>query len=126
MRLLCLLCLCCLHPVLQAQGARDLPEPGLDRAFLARVLERTSGETTEPWHTFRVPPKGASAVVEVVGELTAEERRQIRFDEFLVWFQADLRAFWRKHGGGEVTTPLPTARTAGPGPQMVPLGRVGF
>jgi hypothetical protein len=126
MRSLCLLCLFCLGSALLAHPAHDLPEPGRNDAFLARVLERPEEGQGRPWHTFRVPPEGASAVVEVVGELTAEEFRQVRFNEFLAWFQADLRTFWRRHGGGEVTNPLPTARTGGPGPQLVALGRANF
>jgi hypothetical protein len=107
------------------------PQPGLDRAFLARILA-DSGGGSQPWKTFRVPEDSASAVVEVVGELTREELRQATFQEFLVWFHEDLRRFWRAHGfQGPPTDPasatLPVNRYGGnPVPQNVPLGRVGF
>lgn len=122
MRLFCLLCL---GTALAAQSAHALPEPGRDGAFLARVMEPPGEGQARPWHTFREPAEGASAVVEVVGELTAEELRQVKFNDFLAWFREDLRRFMRDHAGVELAAgaPLPPA---GPGPRLVPLARVGF
>jgi hypothetical protein len=85
----------CLATGLLAGGTP--PQPGLDRAFLTRILA-DDADGSRPWKTFRVPEDSASAVVEVVGELTPAELRQVAFQEFLVWFQADLRRFWRAHG----------------------------
>jgi hypothetical protein len=122
MRLLCLLCL---GTALAAQSARALPEPGRDGAFLARLMEPPTEGQTRPWHTFREPAEGASAVVEVVGELTAAELRQVKFNDFLVWFREDLRKFMLAHAGVEMAAGASTP-AAGPGPRLVPLGRVGF
>lgn len=122
-----LLCLCLATGLL----AGEAQEPGRDRAFLARILA-DSKEGTQPWKTFKVPEDSASAVVEVVGELTREELRQVTFQEFLVWFQADLRRFWRTQGfdgPSEQAGPafIPVSRSNGkPEPLMVPLGRMGF
>ena len=122
-----LICLCLATGLL----AGETQEPGRDRFFLARILA-DSKEGTQPWKTFKVPEESASAVVEVVGELTREELRQVTFQEFLVWFQADLRRFWRAHGFDgppEHAGPafVPVSRSNGKSePLMVPLGRVGF
>jgi hypothetical protein len=115
--------LLCLGTALSAQPAHALPEPGRDEAFLARVMETPAEGQARPWHTFRVPAEGASAVVEVVGELTAEELRQVKFNDFLAWFREDLRRFLLEHGEMRTEGAAPAA---GPGPRMVPLGRVGF
>lgn len=125
MRPLSLLCLLCLGLALQAHTAPDLPEPGRDEAFLARVMASPVEGQARPWHTFREPAEGASAVVEVVGELTAEELRQVKFNDFLAWFRADLRRFMRDHAGVEMAAGAPIP-PAGPGPRLVPLARVGF
>lgn len=129
MRVLISLCAClCLGSGLRAA---DLPRPGEDRAFLARVLT-DSGDATRPWKTFRAPSESASAVVEVVGELTPEERRQVAFQEFLVWFREDLRRFFRGRGAAVpasnlASATLPVDRFGGnPVPRNVPLGKVGF
>lgn len=122
-----LLCLCLATGLL----AGEAPEPGHDVAFVARV----AGDTqlgTRPWKAFRVPEPSGSAVVEVVGELTREELRQVTFQAFLVWFREDLRRFWRAHGftvpeRGLAAATLPVDRFGGnPVPQNVPLGRAGF
>ena len=122
-----LLCLCLATGLL----AGEAQEPGRERAFLARILA-DSKEGTQPWKTFKVPEESASEVVEVVGELTREELRQVTFQEFLVWFQADLRRFWRAHGldgPPEHAGPafVPVSRSNGKTePLMVPLGRIGL
>jgi hypothetical protein len=109
----------------------EAPEPGRDRAFLGRILG-DAGDGTKPWRTFRPPAESASATVEVVGELTPAELRQVAFQEFLVWFQADLRRYLHSLGGPAPGTnlaaaTLPVMRYGGnPVPQNVPLGRVGF
>lgn len=122
-----LLCLCLATGLL----AGEAPQPGRDQAFLARILA-DSEDGTRPWKTFKVPEASASAVVEVVGELTREELRQVTFQEFLVWFQADLRRFWRAHGFDgppehTVAAVLPVSRSDGKTePLVVPLGRIGL
>ncbi len=122
-----LLCLC----LATGLWAGEVQEPGRDQAFLARVLA-DSKEGTQPWKTFKVPEASASAVVEVVDELTREELRQVTFQEFLVWFQADLRRFWRTHGydgppehagSAFIAVSRSNGRTE---PLLVPLGRVGL
>jgi hypothetical protein len=122
-------CLClCLGSGLRAA---DQPRPGEDRAFLARVLA-DSGDATRPWKTFRSPAESASAVVEVVGEFTREERRQVAFQEFLVWFREDLRRFFRGQGAAVpasnlASATLPVDRFGGnPVPRNVPLGKASF
>ena len=123
-----LLCLC-LFAGLAAAGTP--PQPGLDRAFLARILANNP-DGSKPWKTFRVPEDSASATVEVVGEYTPAELRQVAFQEFLMWFQADLRRWWRSRGfQGPPVDPaaatLPVSRFGGnPVPQNVPFARVGF
>jgi hypothetical protein len=122
-----LICLCLATGLL----AVEAPQPGRDRAFLARILA-DSEDGTRPWKTFRVPEPSASATVEVIGELTREELRQVTFQEFLVWFQADLRRFWRAHGfegPPEHAGPafVPVSRSSGKTePLVVPLVRVGL
>jgi len=91
-----------------------------------------SVDAAKPWRTFRVPDESGSAVVEVVGELTKEELRQVAFQEFLVWFKGDLYRFWRAQGvvgpaPNLASATLPVNRFGGnPVPQNVPLARVGF
>lgn len=122
-----LLCLCLASGLL----AGEPPLPGRDGAFLTRILAGMEGGST-PWKTFRVPEASASAVVEVFGELTREEMRQVAFQEFVVWFREDLRRFWRSQGAAVPATSLasatlPVDRFGGnPVPQNVPIGRVGF
>ena len=43
--------------------------------------------------------KRAEATVEIVGTLSPEELRQIRFQEFMAWFIPDLRRFLGRYGG---------------------------
>ena len=122
-----LFCLCLATGLL----AGEAPQPGREQAFLARILA-DSENGTKPWKTFKVPEASASAVVEVVGELTREELRQVAFQEFLVWFREDLRRFWRYQGESDPLTnlasaTLPVDRFGGnPVPQNVPLARVGY
>jgi hypothetical protein len=112
-----------------ALSAGEPALPGQNQTFLAKLLPPTS-EVTRPWKTFRVPEGIPSATVEVVGELTPEELRQVTFQEFLAWFREDLRRFWVQHGAAEpawATASQPVARYGGnPVPGPVPLGRVGF
>ncbi len=123
MRLLVLLCLFCMASVLGAQAPDDLPQPGADRTFLARFH---AVRPEEAWRYYAAPSRSASAVVEVVGTLSPEEIRQARIAEFLAWFQADLRAFIRKHLGEPDGTAPFAPGVAGPGPRMVPLGGARF
>ena len=122
-----LMCLCLATGLL----AGEMPQPGRDQAFLSRILADSEGGS-KPWRTFRTPTESASAVVEVVGELTREELRQMAFQEFLVWFRGDLQRFWRTRGSAApaaswASATLPVNRFGGnPVPQNVPLGRVGF
>ncbi len=129
-----LLSLCLASGLLAGEGPRpEIPEPGKNAAFLARILGDTDGGT-RPWRTFTPPAESASAVVEVVGELSKEELRQVAFQEFVVWFRQDLRKFLRTIGGGMGTEPtnlasatLPVDRFGGnPVPRNVPLGRANF
>lgn len=110
----------------------EVPEPGKDRAFLSRIMGNTEGGT-RPWRTYTPPVESASAVVEVVGELTKEELRQAAFQEFIVWFRQDLRRFLRTIGGNMAepvslaSATLPVDRFGGnPVPRNVPLARGNF
>ena len=120
-----LLCLCLGAGLL----AGELPRPGLDSAFLARVQADTDGGR-HPWKSLRSPEASASAMVEVIGELSPEELKQVTFQEFMVWFRADLRKFWQDHGfqgppEDTAAATLPVGRFGGnPVPRNVPL--VGF
>jgi hypothetical protein len=131
MRLLVSLCLA--SGLLAREAPRpEAPLPGRDQAFLAKILQDPEGGA-QPWRCYRAPAYSASAVVEVVGELTKEELRQATFQEFLTWFRADLRRFFQRHGGAAIpgaslaSATLPVARYGGnPLPRPVPLGRVDF
>lgn len=123
-----LYCLCLATGLL----AGEPPQPGLDRAFLARIMGDAEGGT-RPWRAFRAPDIGASAVVEVVGELTPAEYRAVAFQEFLVWFRLDLAKFQRAMGGtlplagSLAAATLPVERFGGnPVPRTVPLGRANY
>lgn len=103
--------------------------PGLDPAFVAQVRADTQGGA-RPWKAFRAPEVQGSAVVEVLGELTREELRQVAFQEFLAWFRADLRRFLADMGGlpsaDAGAAALASERHAGrPVPRPVTFGRLG-
>ncbi|MEI6591703.1 MAG: hypothetical protein WCL47_00585 [Holophagaceae bacterium] len=120
--------LCCCLAVLASAGEPALP--GRDPAFLAQIVADSEGGT-RPWKTFRTPVEGGSAVVEVVGELTREELREVTFQEFLVWFHADLRAFLIRIGGQPSAeagaAAMASLRYGGqPLPRTYPLGRAAF
>lgn len=116
-----------LSTALLAQPPSQPAQPGLNLAFLARILESPDHGETRPWHTFRVPPESASATVEVLGEYTAEEWRQVKFNEFLAWFRVDYQKYMYRHGGGSMDPALPTERLgSNPQPRLVPLGRASF
>lgn len=118
-----LICFCLAAGLLGGES----PRPGEDLSFLSRILANSEGGT-HPWQTFRIPEVTAGAVVEVFGELTRDEERQAAFQEFLVWFQEDLRRFWRTGGNVLLSTnlaaaTLPVDRFGGnPVPRNVPLG----
>lgn len=122
-----LICLCLASGLLGGEPVL----PGRDGAFLATILAPAEG-APKPWRTFRLPEASASAVVEVIGELTPEELRQVAFQEFIVWFREDLRRFWRTQGAAVPATSLasatlPVERFGGnPVPKNVPFARVGF
>ena len=122
-----LLCLCLATGLV----AGETPQPGRDRVFLTRILADSEGGA-RPWKTFRVPEPSGSAVVEVVGEFTREELRQVAFQEFLVWFREDLKRFWMHRGAAVSAASWASSTISGnryggnPVPQNVPLGRVGF
>ena len=88
-----LACLCLCVGLL----ATETPRPGLDPTFVSRVQADTDGGR-HPWKGLKQPADSASAMVEIIGELSPEELRQVTFQEFLVWFRADLRKFWRERG----------------------------
>lgn len=131
MRALFLFCLCASFCLAGGLSAGEPPQPGRDQAFLSRILADSEGGS-KPWKTFRIQAESASAVVEVVGELTREELRQVAFQEFLAWFRMDLQRFWRTRGSAApaaswASATLPVNRYGGnPVPQNVPLGRAGF
>ncbi len=108
----------------------ESPRPGLDLTFVTRILADTEGGT-RPWQTFRSPAESASAVVEVVGELTQDELRQVVFQEFLDWFRMELQRFWLNRGSvapaaNWAAATLPVDRFGGnPVPRTVTLGRIG-
>jgi hypothetical protein len=107
--------------------AGEPPLPGRDPVFLAQILA-ASPDSARPWKAYRVSDECASAVVEVVGELTQDELRQAAFQEFLVWFREDIRKFLHSIGGPTGPTnlasaTLPVDRFGGnPVPRNVPIG----
>ncbi|WP_257306233.1 hypothetical protein [Geothrix campi] len=128
-----LLCICLASGLMARETAHPEPlEPGKDRAFLSRIMGNNDSGT-RPWRTYNPPAESASAVVEVVGELTKEELRQVAFQEFVVWFRQDLRRFLHTIGGDMpepvslASATLPVDRFGGnPVPRNVPLGRANF
>ena len=116
----------CLAPGLTAG---EPAQPGRDPVFLKRI---------QPYLEGAVPPKHAvqkfeaSAEVEVIGEYTREQRRQITFQEFQNWFREDLRVFWLRNS--EMASGLPASPGVMPGirssgsatPTMVPLFSKGL
>jgi len=128
-----LVSLCLASGLLAGEAPRpEAPQPGRDRVFLSRLLQDTEGGA-RPWRVYRAPAYSASAVVEVVGELTKEELRQVAFQEFQAWFRVDLARYFQRHGGGPqvgaslASATLPVARYGGnPGPRNVPLGKATF
>ncbi|HEY3269994.1 MAG TPA: hypothetical protein VGJ89_02170 [Geothrix sp.] len=128
-----LLCFCLASGLMAGDASRpEALEPGKDRAFLSRIMGNNEGGT-KPWRTYTPPADSASAVVEVVGELTKEELRQVAFQEFIVWFRQDLRRFLRTIGGAGpepaslASATLPVDRFGGnPVPRNVPLARGNF
>ena len=118
-----LLCLC----LAVGLGAGEPPLPGRDPVFLAQILA-ASPDPARPWKAFRVSEASASAVVEVIGELDREELRQAAFQEFIVWFRADVRKFLQSLGGPTgppdlASATLPVDRFGGnPVPRNVPIG----
>jgi hypothetical protein len=116
----------CLAPGLTAG---EPAQPGRDLTFIKRI---------QPYLEGAAPPKRivqkseASAVVEVIGEYSREQRRQIVFQEFQSWFREDLRAFWLSHS--DMTSGLPSSsgamasmRSGGnAAPTMAPLFSKGF
>jgi hypothetical protein len=116
----------CLVPGLTAG---EPAQPGRDPAFLKRI---------QPYLESASPVKqahqkfDASAEVEVIGEYSREQRRQMAIQEFQNWFREDLRAFWLRHSetaSGFAATPggLPGIRSGGnSAPVMVPLFSKGF
>ena len=120
--------LCCCLAVLASAGEPALP--GREPAFLAQIVADSEGGT-RPWKTFRNQLEGGSATVEVVGELTREEVREVAFQEFLTWFQADLRAFLIQIGGqpraDAGAAAMASVRYGGqPLPRTYPMGRASF
>ncbi len=76
---------------LAAQGSLTPYLPGHDRDLYHQEKEA----------------KQAEATVEIVGTLSKEELRQIRFQEFMAWFIPDLHRFLGRYGS--VATPVPEA-----------------
>ena len=122
-----LLCLCLGFCLDNGLLAVESPRPGLDTAFLARVQADTDGGR-HPWKSLKQPADSASAMVEIIGELSPEELRQVTFQEFIVWFQTDLRKFWRDRGfPGAPEDDAVTTRAGGHRvSQNVALARVNF
>lgn len=127
-----MVCFCLASGLFAGEGPRpEPPEPGRDRVFLARILMDTQGGN-RPWRTFRFPHDLPSAVVEVLGELTPAQRREAVFQEFLAWFQEDLKRFLSRHKSGYAPAGMTAASLGGdrfggnPVPRNVPLGRANF
>lgn len=118
--------LICLAPSL---AAGEPAQPGRDLAFLKRIQPYLEG-TPLPKRTIQKPE--ASAVVEVIGEYSREQRRQMAFQEFQSWFREDLRVFWLRHSdtaSGLASSPgtVPGMRSGGSAaPAMAPLFSKGF
>jgi hypothetical protein len=118
--------LICLAPGL---AAGEPAQPGRDLTFLKRIQPYLEGTA----HPKRVVQKTeASAEVEVIGEYSREQRREIAFQEFQSWFREDLRVFWLRHsdetsGLGPSSGAISGTRSGGSAtPTMVPLFSKGF
>jgi len=113
----------------QSLIAGEPAQPGRDLVFLKQIQPYLEG----PMLKKNVGQKfGGSAEVEVVGEYSREQRRQIAFQEFQSWFREDLRLFWLRNsempsGLGAPPGAMPGVRPAGSAtPVMVPLFSKGF
>lgn len=96
---------------LAAQSSLTPYLPGHDRDLYHQQKEAHKGEAT----------------VEIVGTLSKEELRQIRFQEFMAWFIPDLHRFLGRYGS--VATPVPEAiRLTEPPVQakVYPIGRADY
>lgn len=89
MRILTTLLLCALPLAAQAPLTPYLP-----------------GHEKDLYHQEKAAKKN-EATVEIVGTLSKEELRQLRFQEFMAWFLPDLHRFLGRYGG--VAAPVPEA-----------------
>lgn len=116
----------CLAP---AMTAGEPAQPGRDITFIKRIQPYLEG-TALPKRT--VQKSEASAEVEVIGEYSREQRRQMVFQEFQSWLREDLRVFWLRHSDmatGLASSPgaaLGTRSGGNAAPTMVPLFSKGF
>lgn len=62
------------------------------------------GHEKDLYHQEKAAKKN-EATVEILGVLSKEELRQIRFQEFMAWFLPDLHRFMGRYGN--VATPMP-------------------
>ena len=98
---------------LAAQGARG-PQgsltpylPGHDKDLYHQEKEQAA--------------KQGSATVDIVGTLSKEEIRQIRFQEFMAWFIPDLHRFLGRYGDVAVARPASIQQTDSPA-RTYPVG----
>ena len=109
--------------------AGEPAQPGRDPAFLKRIQPYLDGAPLKKQATEKFE---GSAVVEVIGDYSREQRRQIAFQEFRDWFRNDLKVFWLTHS--EMTSGLAGSPGSTPGirsggsatPAMAPLFSKGF
>lgn len=97
---------------LAAQGSLTPYLPGHDKDLYHQQKEAAKNEAPQN-----------QATVEIVGTLSKEELRQIRFQEFMAWFLPDLHRFLGRYGS--VATPVPeTIRLTEPPVQakVYPMG----
>lgn len=78
----------------------------LPLAAQAPLTPYLPGHDKDLYHQEKAAKKN-EATVEILGTLSPEELRQLRFQEFMAWFLPDLHRFLGRYG--EVAAPVPEA-----------------
>jgi len=94
----------------------------LPLAAQAPLTPYLPGHEKDLYHQEKEAKKN-EATVDVVGTLSKEELRQIRFQEFMAWFIPDLHRFMGRYGDVAVARPEAIKLTEPPAQAKVyPLG----
>ena len=94
----------------------------LPLAAQAPLTPYLPGHEKDLYHQEKEAKKN-EATVDIVGTLSKEELRQLRFQEFMAWFIPDLHRFMGRYGGVAVPEPEAIKLTEPPTQARVyPLG----